>query len=828
MRADTSGAFGTRARAAPLRRGPSVPAATWVGIAAAVEGVALIGLAIWLEGPSRIWLEVGAGLGAATMLAGLYAATRANSAGRRLREAVHAAGIEDVDGRLVTGPNGEVVFANSAFRALAGAQGPATLGAAVGGDEESLLRLARMAARAATAPTSREDFAVTQPSGARRWLGVVAYPLAGVPGHVAWTVAEVTDERELAKASREELNRLADFFDHAPVGLFSVDTRGRFRLVNDVLGEWLGQNPERMVNEGIRIADFVIPAEGPGAELLPESWSGSWEGEARLVGPNGSSRPVHIAQSAAGGGYTRGVMRDLSAQRKLEETLRLAEDIFRQFFEFSPVGIVMVDASGHVAETNSAYKAMAGVAGASVSARPFLDLVSGADRDRVNALMQRLRSGKVEDAPLDVNLSGPGERTAQLFLRRTGAAAEGDLIVYIVDTTEQKKLEMQFAQSQKMQAVGQLAGGIAHDFNNLLTAMIGYSDLLLQHHQPGDQSFADIMQIKQNANRAANLVRQLLAFSRRQTLSPTVLDLTDVLAELANLVRRLIGENIELKMVHGRDLWTVKVDQGQLEQVMINLAVNARDAMTEGGVLTIRTSNVTAAAETHQHGFDTMPPGEWVLIEVIDSGVGIPQENLVKIFEPFFTTKKVGAGTGLGLSTVYGIIKQTGGYVFPLSEVGKGSNFRIYLPRHEAPVEAAVRRPGADRSASRDLTGKGVVLLVEDEAPVRRFAARALENKGYTVLQAESAEEALDVVSNREGVIDLVITDVVMPGMDGPTLVTHARKARPGLRVIFISGYAEEVFENNLDPAMRYSFLPKPFSLKELASRVKEVLADEA
>ena len=334
-----------------------------------------------------------------------------------------------------------------------------------------------------------------------------------------------------------------------------------------------------------------------------------------------------------------------------------------------------------------------------------------------------------------------------------------------------------------MQAVGQLAGGIAHDFNNLLTAMIGYSDLLLQHHQPGDQSFGDIMQIKQNANRAANLVRQLLAFSRRQTLNPTVLDLTDVLAELANLVRRLIGENIDLRMVHGRDLGPVKVDQGQLEQVVINLAVNARDAMPEGGTLTVSTSNVSLTGETKMSGFETVPPGEYVLIEVADSGVGIAEENLAKIFEPFFTTKKVGQGTGLGLSTAYGIIKQTGGFVFPESKPGDGATFRIFLPRFDIGAAGiAVERAADEESrASRDLTGKGVVLLVEDEAAVRRFAARALEAKGYEVLQAESAEEALPLLDSHEGPIDLVITDVVMPGMDGPSLVTEARKRRPKL-----------------------------------------------
>ena len=689
-----------------------------------------------------------------------------------------------------------------------------------------------MGARAATASTSREDFAVPLTNGARRWLGIVAYPLPGVPGAIAWTVADVTAQRELNQAAREELSRLADFFDHAPVGLFSVDNQGRFRLVNDVLARWLEQDPERMVNDGRMLAEFVAPAEGAGPASLPPSWSDSWEGEVRLVAPSGTSRPILISQATATDRnglptYTRGVARDLSEERMLQERLRRTQEALLRFFDVAPVGIVMVDATGDVVETNPAFRAMTNMA--EDAALTFLDLIAQQDRERVRSLMSRARAGEPDMLPLEVRLAagGANPRITQLHVRGPGEGDEGDLIVYIVDQTEQKNLELQFAQSQKMQAVGQLAGGIAHDFNNLLTAIIGYSDLLLQHHQPGDRSFADIMQIKQNANRAANLVRQLLAFSRRQTLNPVTLDLTDVLAELANLVRRLIGEKIDLKMVHGRDLWPVRADQGQLEQVIVNLAVNARDAMPEGGTLTVRTANADLAQETRKAGFETMPPGEYVLVEVSDSGTGIPEENQVKIFEPFFTTKRVGQGTGLGLSTVYGIIKQTGGFIFLTSQVGKGATFRIYLPRHDAPAEAVQKVTGDTRS-SKDLTGQGVVLLVEDEAPVRRFAARALENKGYSVLQAENAEEALALLQKHIGPIDLVITDVVMPGMDGPTLVAQARKSRPDVRVIFISGYAEEVFAHSLDPTTKFTFLPKPFSLKELAGRVKDVMSEGA
>ena len=301
-----------------------------------------------------------------------------------------------------------------------------------------------------------------------------------------------------------------------------------------------------------------------------------------------------------------------------------------------------------------------------------------------------------------MRLAGPRDRSASLFVSRLDAAEEGEagVILHFIDTTEQKSLETQFAQSQKMQAVGQLAGGVAHDFNNLLTAMIGFCDLLLLRFRPGDPSFADIMQIKQNANRAANLVRQLLAFSRQQTLQPRVLDITDVLAELSHLLRRLIGENIELKVVHGRDLGLVKVDQGQLEQVIINLAVNARDAMPGGGTLTIRTANMSSE-HPMRRGHEVMPPGEYVQVEVTDTGVGIPRENLARIFEPFFSTKEVGSGTGLGLSTVYGIVKQTGGFVFVESEPSAGARTFIDLPAAPPGRRGHGRRPRRRSPASR-------------------------------------------------------------------------------------------------------------------------------
>ena len=413
--------------------------------------------------------------------------------------------------------------------------------------------------------------------------------------------------------------------------------------------------------------------------------------------------------------------------------------------------------------------------------------------------------------PLVQALEGPAEAI--------GALASGAL----PSQADSRRFEAQLAQTLRLKAVGQLAGGIAHDFNNLLTVMIGFCDLLLLRHPPGDQSFSDIMQIRQNAERAANLVRQLLAYSGRQTLQPRVVSLADVLAELAPLLRRLVGRHVELKLEQGADLDPVLVDPGQLEQVITNLVVNARDAMPAGGSLTIRTDNLKLVAALPATG-ESVPPGDYVLIAVTDTGTGIAPDIIDRIFEPFFTTKRVGAGTGLGLAMVYGIVKQSGGYLSLDSTVGQGSTFRIYLPRHSEKATSLARREGEEDS--RDLTGTGTVMLVEDEEAVRMFGARALRNKGYKVIEAASGRAALDLMSRSADPIDLLITDVVMPEIDGPYLVEEFRAARPGLKVIFISGYAESSFRNSTDGGASLHFLAKPFSLKQLAAKVKDVLAE--
>ncbi len=415
-----------------------------------------------------------------------------------------------------------------------------------------------------------------------------------------------------------------------------------------------------------------------------------------------------------------------------------------------------------------------------------------------------------------------GEVFLQVTLRRIVDLGRPGALAVLQDATALKTLEAQFVQSQKMQAIGQLAGGVAHDFNNLLTAISGHCDLLLLRHDSEDPEYADLIQIHQNANRAAALVGQLLAFSRKQTLKPERLDLQDVLSDLTHLLNRLVGERVRLRLGHAAGLGAIRADRRQLEQVIMNLVVNARDAMADGGMIRIETEAVTLRKELRRDRA-VVPPGDYALIRVADSGCGMPPERLQKIFEPFFTTKKVGEGTGLGLSTAYGIVKQSGGFIFVDSTEGEGTVFQLYFPVHHS-AEEPVTAPIVPPRSMLVRQGQGVVLLVEDEAPVRAFASRALRMRGYTVLEAENAEEALKTLEDPALDVDVFVTDVVMPGMDGPSWVRLAMQTRPNVRVIFVSGYSEEALAEGQSRIPNSVFLPKPFSLSDLTETVHSQL----
>ncbi|MDZ7710436.1 MAG: ATP-binding protein [Roseovarius sp.] len=487
------------------------------------------------------------------------------------------------------------------------------------------------------------------------------------------------------------------------------------------------------------------------------------------------------------------------------------------FFDHLPVPLLKLDTEGRIRLSNSPARALLGCEetdGLRLGevleglGRPVADWIADAAAGRGTVHPEVLRVRRAD-----------GETFVQVALNRARDGDDTVMIAVITDATEFKSLEAQFAQSQKMQAIGQLAGGIAHDFNNLLTAITGHCDLLLLRHDPGDLDYADLTQINQNANRAAALVSQLLAYSRKQTMHPRILDLRDTLSDLTHLLNRLVGERTALALSHEPGLDAIRADKRQLEQVIMNLVVNSRDAMPEGGEIRIVTQNISLD-EPLRRDRAIVAPGRYVSIEVIDEGIGIAPDKLDKVFEPFFTTKGVGKGTGLGLSTVYGIVKQSGGFIFADSIEGKGTTFRLLFPAH-AHCEAV--RMSGDRAGAFESRSHGTVLLVEDEVPVRAFASRALQLRGFSVIEAGSAEEALEVLSDTTVSVDVFVTDVVMPGLDGPGWVQKALADRPEVPVVFVSGYAEETFGDAQARIARSVFLPKPFSLDELIETVQRL-----
>ncbi|MEQ9491151.1 MAG: response regulator [Alphaproteobacteria bacterium] len=534
------------------------------------------------------------------------------------------------------------------------------------------------------------------------------------------------------------------------------------------------------------------------------------------------------------GGVDRTVlwqMRDVSDPRNRAEQLGDRLALLSRALDQAPFGLAVLDDQLAVREVNATFRSLIGEAG--VTGRPVVDLLCEPNRLGLIDILNQAKDIPANSDPqngivtlsMDANpLALPSTTvTINVSPPTRSRGGGGGLLLHLVDATKSRQLEQQFAQSQKMQALGQLAGGVAHDFNNMLTAMIGFCDLILQRHHAGEQDFADIMQIKQNANRAAGLVRQLLAFSRQQPMQPRVLDIGEVLSEISSLLRRVLGERIELSVIHDREMAKVKVDQGQLEQVLINLAVNARDAMNGVGRLEIETAH-QCIGQKKRFGFVDVPAGDYVTVTVVDTGPGIPDEIAGRIFDPFFTTKEIGDGTGLGLSMVYGSLEQMGGVVTvrnrPVRD-GGGAAFTLFIP--DAADAALADDPDADGEGDGgDVTGGGSILLVEDEDPVRLFSARALRSKGYVVTEARTGAAALEILA--ESTFDLLVTDMMMPEVDGATLIRAAREATPDLPIICISGYTQESVAEEIVDLPNLQFLPKPFSLKQLVGRVRTAL----
>ena len=752
------------------------------------------------------------------------------------------------DGIAVTDPRGHVAYSNAAYVALTGAAGVHDVRPVervfIGNPDVSeavfrLLKAAREGKR------QQEEVRIAGTEGTHgRWLRLRVRPLGKgkrEAKYAVWSIADITRDRERQEDVFQELQHAIEYLDHAPCGFFSVNPTGELVYVNATLASWLDYDLAEIGSGGLRLSDIV---SGDGASLLTSIVPVPGEVKTEVFDIDlrmrtGKTMPARLYHKLAfGADGEPGASRTLVISRARDERSdpqRAAEVRFMRFFDHTPMAIATVDRAGAVVRANARFAKLAQSLSADSSAhKSILNTVNARDRHMLLAAINRAAEGQGDILPVEVMLDSVRERCGQFFV----TAVEEDereaetAIVYMLETTERRALENQINQSQKMDTVGQLAGGIAHDFNNVLSAIMMANDFLLNAHKPTDPSFQDIMQIKQNATRAATLVRQLLAFSRRQTLRPQVLDLGDALSDLRILLQRLIGEKVRLDLVHGRDLWPVKADLSQIEQVIVNLAVNARDAMPGGGKLAIRTGNVLAE-ESAQLAYKGMPAADYVRIDLSDTGTGIPIDIRDKIFEPFFTTKEVGKGTGLGLSTVYGIVKQTGGFIYVESEEGKGTTFHIFLPRHHpgqevepdiAGANGAAREGTAEMRPRTDLTGQGTILLVEDEEGLRSLNARGLRSRGYSVIEASNGVEAMEALEKKNGAIDLVVSDVVMPEMDGPTLLKTMRGRNPDLKIIFVSGYAEDAFDKSLPENQQFAFLPKPFTLSQLVAAVKETM----
>lgn len=492
-----------------------------------------------------------------------------------------------------------------------------------------------------------------------------------------------------------------------------------------------------------------------------------------------------------------------------------------------PLGLAMTDRDGRFLFSNEAFLRAVDREERGLPAFPT-DLVVREDKAALSDAVRRHGRGPATSGHMAIRLGNAPEEPISLGLAGVRGMGEAAVLLSLADSSQETQLKRQVAQATKMQAVGQLAGGVAHDFNNVLTAIIGTCDLMLLRHTPGDSDYDDIQQIRANSNRAAALTRQLLAFSRQQTLRPEVLQLPDVVSEVSPLITRLLGEKIEFKVQHDRDLGPVRADPQQLEQVIMNLAVNARDAiqMHRGGSgrILLTTKRVTMR-QVEQMGSEILPAADYTVLVVEDTGGGIPAQVMPKLFEPFFTTKEQGKGTGLGLSTAYGIVKQSGGFLFADNVKGSqgrivGARFSVYLPVHHGAVPKEVEKAG--EPASSEWSGGGRVLLVEDEDMVRAVAERALSRAGYEVVSCADGEEGLAAIS-AGGEFDLVVSDVVMPGMDGPSMARAIRETHPDLPILFMSGYAEEQLRKDID-IPRMHFLSKPFSVQQISDKVAGVM----
>jgi two-component system, cell cycle sensor histidine kinase and response regulator CckA len=759
------------------------------GVALAVSGALLVPdqrLAMGLVGLASVLCS--------TLILGWSVARLAAWRARRRIFLLHELIENDRLANVVTDPVGDLLFGNAAAMERFGKIAGGTLASLLKGVlAQPVPILFRMQSRAHLSGAAREDI-VTR-------AGHLRISLQRLGGHgFLWRFEDIVAPLDTgsARAAPPTAPGTGPRASQMELAMLTVGRAGAILSMNDAARRLIGERVKSLdrlcTDLPMRQGQIhrISTHHGPVPCLIIENEP--------VIG----RRDLYLFPMPAGTGVTGGAGTDL------HEGWR--------FFDALPVPLLKLDPSGIVLLSNRPARELLGMRdGAS---QRLTDLMEGLGRS-IGDWLTQASTGRTGPHSEFLRLTrADAEVFVQVTLSKVHDRGQPALIAVLSDATELKTLEAQFVQSQKMQAIGELAGGVAHDFNNLLTAISGHCDLLLLRHDQGDQDYADLVQIHQNANRAAALVGQLLAFSRKQTLRPEVLDLRDTLSDLTHLLNRLVGEKITLTLSHVPVQQAIRADKRQLEQVLMNLVVNARDAMPGGGEIRIETEGLLLN-EAWERDRVILPPGAYVSVKVSDHGHGIPADKLQKVFEPFYTTKRTGEGTGLGLSTAYGIVKQSGGYIFVDSVVGQGTCFTLLFPGHDLapPVCAEPSPPPIRNQATR--YGDGVVLLVEDEAPVRAFASRALQLRGYTVIEAESAEQALRTLEDPDLSVDIFVTDVIMPGMDGPSWVREALKQRPGVRVVFVSGYAEESFGDAQASIPNSVFLPKPFSLNDLTETVR-------
>jgi PAS domain S-box-containing protein len=636
------------------------------------------------------------------------------------------------------------------------------------------------------------------------------------------------------KRSLEETERSKALFEGlfwgSPDAIAILDRHGRILQVNPAFEELFQYGQEEA--QEVFIWDLIAPpdrrAEGQenhrtvlsGCALKRDSVRKKKDGS--LVEVSLTGYPIRVGDEVQG---IYAIYRDITAQKQAERALRESERRYRQLMEDVPVGIYDVDVNTmRLLRGNRALCEITGYSKEELLELRVQDFVAEESMGLLKERRQKILAGEQVPEIVDfvIRTKDGQKRLVRIHSRVTHDEHGGPKVkVVLEDVTEQKRLEAQFLQAQKMEAVGRLAGGVAHDINNALTGVLGYADLILTSLRREDPLYTHVEEIKKAARRASSTIQQLLTFSRRQIIHPTLLNLNRVICDLIPMLSRLIGEDIRLETFLASELGTVKADKGQIEQILMNLAVNSRDAMPDGGTLTIETADVELdKGYVRAHGVD-LEPGSYVMLTVSDTGIGMDEETRKRVFEPFFTTKAVGEGTGLGLSTVYGIVKQSRGYIWVYSEPGKGTTFKIYLPRAggKTEEEAEPQKVPAWGSA-----GNETILVVEDEEPLLALVKASLERAGYRVLTATAPQAALGIAQLHSGSIHLLLTDVVLPGMNGRLLAEGIRMSRPETKVLYMSGYTENAISHHgiLDPEVE--FLAKPFTPEELAQKVREVL----